>query len=338
MKDEGRGTSDVNVHLASSFRPSYSIMNKTIIQRFEALLKANRLAHAYLFVGPEGIGKFETALVVAGLVIGGEDEITMKRVLAGNHPDVTVVDLLEDESTLGIDQIRELISRMQLRPFEGARKVCIIKNIEDLTTEAGNALLKTLEEPTPNTMLILTTAVPEKNLGTIRSRCHAVHFFPMSKDKLAGQLKSDYAMEESATRFLTLFSEGNPGKAKRLKEANFLVRKNQLIDNIILQPNSDAFLKTLLADKDKTKEMLDVLLSWFRDVILVKTGNAESRLVHADRVREIQQAAARYTFDEVQSIIGQIVKTTQLLGENLNVKIPVSLLRERIWVRSSRSS
>ena len=250
--------------------------DQTIVQRFTTLLKNNRLAHAYLFIGPQGIGKFETALAVAGLIIGGEDKIIMKRVLAGNHPDVTIVDLLEDESTLGIDQMRELISRMQLRPFEGERKVCIIKNIENLTPQAGNALLKTLEEPTPNTMLILTTSVPEKNLGTIRSRCHAVHFFPLSKDKLAAQLKSDYAMEESATRFLTFFSEGNPGKARRLKEENFLVRKNQLIDNIVLQPNSEVFLKSLLANKDKTKEMLDVLLSWFRDVILVKTGNAES--------------------------------------------------------------
>ena len=316
-----------------------NLTDNSVVKRFQMLIKTNRLAHAYLFIGPQGIGKSETALTVAGLAIGGSsDDTVMKRILAGNHPDVHIVECGPEESSISIDKIRDLIARMQLKPFEATRQVCIIKNVEDLSIEAGNALLKTLEEPNASSLLILTTAVPERNLGTIRSRCHAVHFFPLSKDSLAAQLKKGYAMEESATRFLTFFSEGNPGKARQLKEDNFLARKNELIDNILFQKNSDAFLKNILADKDETKAMLDVLLSWFRDVVLLKAGDKETNSMHADRIKDIKQAAARYSFEELESIIEQIVTATQLLGENLNVKIPVSLLRERLWVKSLKSS
>ena len=108
-------------------------MNKIILERFRTLIKKNRLAHAYLFIGPQGIGKSQTALAVAALAIGAEDESSslMKRVVSGNHPDVLVVTRGQEESAISIDKIRELISRMQLRPFEAPRKVCIIKNIED---------------------------------------------------------------------------------------------------------------------------------------------------------------------------------------------------------------
>jgi len=313
-----------------------SSVNAAVVERFKKLIKNNRLGHAYLFIGPQGIGKAQTALAVAALSIGGNDETVAKRVLLGNHPDVRVVERGKDESAISIDQIRDLIVRMQLKPFEAARQVSIIKNVEELSIEAANALLKTLEEPAPNGLLILTTAVPERNLATIRSRCQTVYFLPLPKDKLAAQLKNDYAIEESSTRFLTIFSEGNPGKARRLKEENFLARKNELIDHILLERNSEAYLKNLLTDKEKTREMLDVLLSWFRDVLLLKAGESEGNVVHADRLREIKEAAGRYSFKELENIIEQIVTTTQLLGENLNVKIPVSLLRERIWVKSSR--
>jgi DNA polymerase-3 subunit delta' len=312
-----------------------SNVNPAVVKRFETLMKYKRLGHAYLFVGPQGIGKAETALAVAALAIDG-DETTAKRIAAGNHPDVHVISKGEEESAISIDRIRDLIVRMQMKPFEAPCQVAVIKNVEELSTEAGNALLKTLEEPTPNSLLILTTAVPERNLGTIRSRCQTVYFFPLSKDKLAAQLKKDYAIEESATRFLTFFSEGNPGKARRLKETDFISRKNELIDNVLFERNSDAFLKDILTDKEQTKELLDVLLSWFRDVLLLKAGDIEENTVHADRIKDLRQASQRYSFEELESIIEQIVTTTQLLGDNLNVKIPVSLLRERIWVKSSR--
>ncbi len=137
-------------------------MNETILKRFAKLLVANRLAHAYLFVGPQGLGKSEAALSVAKLVNCERNDGTFcdecsscRRITSGNHPDIYRLDRGEEE-TIKIEQVRELLSRTAFRPFEARRKVFIIKNIEDLTTEAGNALLKTLEEPTASNLLLLT--------------------------------------------------------------------------------------------------------------------------------------------------------------------------------------
>lgn len=172
--------------------------DKTILKRFARLIQNGRLAHAYLFVGPEGIGKGQTALGIARMINCERNLEEIKddycgecsnclRITSGNHPDVAIVDSGEEPS-IKIAKIRELIVRMQLRPYESRKKIFIIKKIEDLTLEGSNALLKTLEEPGKDSLLLLTTAVLEKNLGTIRSRCHTVYFFPQPQKRLEGIL------------------------------------------------------------------------------------------------------------------------------------------------------
>ena len=317
---------------------------KQISKRFATLIRHQRLAHAYLFVGPEDVGKSESALAVAKLVNchanmeGTKEECCDKcpsclKINSGNHPDIFIVDKGEEQS-IKIARIRELVSRIQLRPFEARKKVFIIKGIEDLTLEGSNALLKTLEEPTDNSLLILTTSVPERNLGTIKSRCHAVHFFPLSKEKLAAELNGEYSIPEEASHFLAYFSEGCLGKAKRLNEKKFFDKKNLIIDNIVFQRENESYIKEILADQRQTQEALAVLLSWFRDVIFLKTQVEPGRLMHIDRVHELSRLAAQYSFNQVKTIIEGIVNTSKLLEENLNVKIPLSLLREAIWAKS----
>ncbi|MDP2652946.1 MAG: DNA polymerase III subunit [Candidatus Omnitrophota bacterium] len=316
----------------------------SVVNRFVALLKSGKLAHAYLLIGPLHSGKSETALRIAAMAVcphcletaGEEAESSCSaavRIRSGNHPDVRVVELGEGQ-VIGIDQIKDAVAQMQLRPFEAARKVCVIREVERLSAEAGNALLKTLEEPTLHSLFLLTTAVPERNLGTIRSRCHAVHFPSWPKEKLASRLKNDYAINDDAVRFLTLFSEGCWGRAKALQESRLFERKNEILDRFLGDRDAESFIKTVLPDKDKTKEVLDVLLSFFRDVLLVKSGAPAEGLMHADRSPEIADLARRYSLAQISGIIGQIVETEQMLGDNLNVKIPAYILKEKIWARS----
>jgi len=316
-------------------------INQPILKRFTRLLQSGRMAHAYLFIGPDDIGKSETALAIAKFVNcesnTKEDQPeacdqcpSCRKIDSGNHPDIFVIDSGQEQS-IRIAQIRELINKNQLRAFEARKKVFIIKNAEKLTLDGSNALLKTLEEPTPDSLLLLTTSVPEKNLDTIKSRCQAVHFFPVSKDQISTQLKNDYCVEGNAAHFLASFSEGCLGKARRLNESKFLVRKNEIIDNIVFQGNNETYIKDVLADREHTKEVLDVLLSWFRDLLLVKVGAEEDQLVHVDRIDDLMDIEAKYSFHQVKDIVDSIVNAARLLGENLNVKIPLTLLREKIW-------
>lgn len=313
-------------------------MNEAILKRFAKLLAANRLAHAYLFVGPQGLGKSEAALTVAKLVNCERNDGTVcdacsscRKITSGNHPDIYRLDRGEEEA-IKIEPVRELLSRTAFRPFEARRKVFIIKNIEDLTTEAGNVLLKTLEEPTASNLFLLTTSVPEKVLETIKSRCHNVSVHPVARAQLANALKKDFDLDEPAAHFLAGFSEGCTGRARAFVESKLFSRKNTTIDQVVLSKNSEAFFKKVVTSKEETKEMLDVLFVFFRDILIVKSGASEDEVINRDRLTDLKLLSQKYLPGDVQNILTEIVKSSQLLSDNLNVKIALNLLKARIAV------
>ncbi len=313
-------------------------VHKEILDRFAARLKQKRLAHAYMFIGPSGVGKFETAREIAKTVNCESGTlpcecISCRRIESGSHPDVKVLSCGLGE-TIKIEEIRDLIAQVQLRPFEARYKVFIIRNAETLTLEAANALLKTLEEPSATSLLILTTSVPEKNLGTIRSRCQPVYFFPAGRAKLANYLQKDYHITNEDALFLSAYAQGCWGQARELQEKGFLKRKNEIIDQMVFAPPSDPYLKKILSDKEQTREALFVLWSWFRDSLLLQQGSGAESAIHADRIKDLNKTVSHFTNEEVNAIIDQIVKTIQLFNDNLNVKIALLLLKEKIWVRS----
>ncbi len=315
-------------------------LDQALLERFAVLKRKQRLAHAYLFIGPSGIGKGETALGIAKMV-NCEDEAeemfcgvcpTCAKIDSGNHPDVYTIDNGYGES-IKIEEIREVLSRNKLRAFMAAKKVFILKNIENLTLDGANAFLKTLEEPSADSLLLLTTSVPEKNLDTIRSRCHMIHFPSMSSEHLAVRLKGDCHVDATSAHFLTYFAQGCFGTAKRLQEGQFINRKNELVDTFILGRPDDEAIKKVLKDKTATKELLDIILSWIRDAILAKASVEDARLVHLDRKDDLKGFARGFTFEELRNINKSVVNMCQLLADNLNIKIPLLIIGEQLWER-----
>lgn len=318
-------------------------VNHDVLNRFSRLLKSGRMAHAYLFAGPKGIGKSQTALFVAKLVncekrISGQgiDACgqcpSCQRILSGNHPDVYFIDRGDTES-IKIAQVREVIARLQMRAFEGVKKVCVIKDIETMTTDGSNALLKTLEEPPAETLFILTTSVPEENLTTVVSRCHLVKFFPLSASVLRKRLMAEESLDEASAQCLAQFSQGCPASARDLHGRGFLRDKNEIIDNLILNEKNDAYLKKILGDKFLSQIALHVVLSWFCDLLLLKSTGQKKYLAHPDRYDELLTLERKYSFARINGIVKEVVGALALLRENLNVKIPFVLLREKIWAR-----
>ena len=318
-------------------------INANILKRFSDLEKKELLAHAYLFVGPAHIGKAATALAVArflncenkkesGEIYFCDRCPSCLKINSGNHPDVHILQVAPGES-IKIDAIRELLAQIRLRPFMAAKKIFIIHNIEDLTIEGANALLKTLEEPSVNSLLILTTAVPERVLETVKSRCHVIPFVPASQRALAARLVQYYDEDKDQAHFLAYFAEGCLGKARRLKEDGLCATKDEIIDRYILGREREALIKTIGADKVKTREFLEVLLSWIRDCLLIQTGVEDARLVHAGRIRELQNFQRRFSFEELGGIHRETVNACRLLLENLNVKIPLSIIGEMLWAK-----
>jgi DNA polymerase-3 subunit delta' len=310
-------------------------INPDVMRRFSRLYAKQHLAHAYLLVGPQDSGKTQTALCVAQLV-NCESEThkpcgecaSCRKIASGNHPDVHVLGNDEMDS-IKIEDIRFLLGRAQLMAFEAKTKVFIIRNIELMTLEAANALLKTLEEPAANTLMILTTSVPEANLDTVKSRCHTVKFFPSSVNRIEKFLAEEGVRVEDA-HFLAVYSEGCLGKSRKLMTQDIILRRRKVLDEMLLNRHNDNFLKELSSSQAETAQALRLLLSFFRDVVLLKNGVAKTTLIHQGFLKEIEKFAAR-GFDDLALIIRQIVQTKELADENLNVKMSLSLLREHIW-------
>ncbi len=251
-----------------------------------------------------------------------------RKIMAGNHPDIHVMALIDDENTIKIEQVRQMIQRTVLKAYEAKVKVFIIRGVDMLTREAANSLLKTLEEPPLNTLIILTTTVPEACLDTIRSRCHTIPFFQWPLNRVAEALREE-GMEKDAAAFLAFYADGCLGRAQRLAKEKILLKKNRWVDNFLLNKNNEDFLKELANDKETAADALGVLFALVRDAVLLKSGVAAQHLVHQDRVREATALAQR-PLGELTALAGQIVRTQKLMDENLNAKMSLSLLKERI--------
>jgi DNA polymerase-3 subunit delta' len=314
-----------------------STIHPEILQRFRKLSDAGLLAHAYLFTGVAEIGKTQTALAVAKLLnceAGGPtfcgNCASCRKIEAGNHPDVVLLQRQADATKIKIEQVRELLGQARYMPFEAQKKIFIIKNIEEMNDEASNALLKTLEEPTRSSLLILTTSVPEAVLATVRSRCHVMAFLPASGEAIIQQLEGEFVEPFASAHFLAYFAEGCPAKARRLRGEGFFVAKNDYLDEMLQRGGSDQFIGRIGSDKDQTLVLLSVLLSWIRDCMLLKAGVNDERLVHLDRKKDLEDFQARFSFSELNAIYRQIVSTTKQAKDNLNVKMALIILGEML--------
>jgi DNA polymerase-3 subunit delta' len=188
-----------------------------------AALTHDRLPHALLFTGADGIGKRSLALAfVARLQCesDGEDACgecaSCRQIAAVSHPDVQLLSVMPGKKEIGIDRIRDVKRFMQLQPMRGRAKVAIIDEAHALTIAAQNALLKVLEEPPARSFLLLISSNPGALLATVRSRCQRLQFAPLPTDTVVEILTAASPIDAAAARELALLAEGSPGRAQML--------------------------------------------------------------------------------------------------------------------------
>ena len=170
---------------------------------------------AYLFVGPESVGKAHVALRFAAGLLGGEtDERSHRLAIAGTHPDLTVVEP-EGATSIGVDQAREVVSRASMSPIESARTVFLLPDAGSLTEPAANALLKTLEEPSPSAVFLLVAESEDDFPPTVGSRCRTIHMGRVPLSVIVEALEAEGLDSEQATS-VALVSGGRPGLALAL--------------------------------------------------------------------------------------------------------------------------
>lgn len=294
-------------------------------------LAAGKIAHAYLFEGIEGCGKHATALAYIQALFCGRGEgcgsCTSCRKLARlEHPDLHLLE--PDGAFIKIDQIRELQRELAFRPFESPRKACIIDSADRLNPAAGNALLKTLEEPPGNALIILITANVGRMLPTILSRCQRLHFPALPQDIIEKHLLAQGNEPETA-RLAATMAGGSLGKALEISAETALTGRRQFLERIFsfslrnIAPLLDT-AEELAGDKERVPELLELLTAFLRDILLVQGGGAG--VVNRDLLHLIESEAARFPMEEVMERIGQVDQARQALQRNVNARLTLELL------------
>ncbi len=227
-----------------------------VVEQFRQILAAGRLASTYLFVGPAGVGKRRFAIELAhSLLCTESDEATLepcgkcescRMFAAGNHPDLDMVGLPRDKSTLPIELFigdrdhrnqEGLCHRIGLRPFFGQRKIAIIDDADHFGIASANCLLKTLEEPPPSALLILIGTSPSRQLPTIRSRSQIVRFHGLDQETIAQILvETDAAADRQLTLRAAKLSEGSVERARQLVDPALWAFRDQLFASLAAWP------------------------------------------------------------------------------------------------------
>src|SRR5438270_9920961 len=188
----------------------------------QSALQSGRLPHALLFHGQDRIGKRLMAKVLAQTV-NCEAEPALSppdacgacrschQIDIGSHPDVTIIEATSGKGET--EQTRDIESRFIYRPLVGSRKIVILDNADLLRQEAANALLKTIEEPPPDSLIILVSSHPESLLPTIRSRCQEIRFAPLALDQVEAAVRRQRGLPQQDIRFLAVISGGRLGLA-----------------------------------------------------------------------------------------------------------------------------
>lgn len=311
------------------------------IEILKSGIRDSRVAHAYLFLGPKGTGKTKTALEFAKLLNcqNGQGEAcgscpSCIKIEKFSHPDVFFISKGEDETQISIDRIRQLQGRLSLKPYQARYKVAIIVDAEQMSEEASNCCLKILEEPPADCVFILTTSNQRLLFETVVSRCQVIRFKPLTRDEVNNILVKDFSIEEKEARFLSAISDGNIERALAFKEKDTLTWKNSIINEFrggqhSLIQDKQALLS---AKKQTLIEAMDILIGFYRDVLVYKFTKEASLIINIDRIDTVAELAEGMKLKQIQTRIDDIAKTRTLLQAKVNPKLAIRVLQEKLAV------
>lgn len=308
--------------------------NRTI-EVLKSYIKHKKLAGGYLFAGPGGVGKIQAAWEIAKTVncLKNESDAcgqcpSCLKIENNRHPDIHLIESKTQE--IKIESIRSLQKEINLRPYEARVKVFIINDAHKMNAESSNAILKILEEPPKDSLIILITDKPSLLFGTIISRCKILKFFPLPRLELKEILKQEYRLTEGLAHFLAYFSEGRLGFALELKDKDILAEKNRIIDGLALSQRT-IFLGILAQDRDDVRSYLNILAAWFRDIYLIKAGISYAEIINLDRKDELLKLTESFSFVDLDRILHSLSESVLYLEQNINLKLILYNLGAQLW-------
>jgi DNA polymerase III subunit delta' len=296
--------------------------------------------HAYLITGPRGVGRRSLALRLAQALncmqplAPGEPCLKCRictQIEHMQHPDLFVVQADQEGGTLKVDQVRELQRSLSLHPYEAHYRVALLLRFEEAHPSAMNALLKTLEEPAVQVILLLTAQSAESLLPTIVSRCEVLRLRPLPLEQTRRGLQERWEVPPEKAQLLAHISGGKPGYALRLfQEPERLEQRHLwLNEHMRLLAASRverfAFAESLSKDRDALRDVLYAWLSFWRDVMLTTSG-ASAPLVNLDYQAEIESLALQCGLPAAYRTTAALDRTLDLLERNVNARLATEVM------------
>jgi len=303
-------------------------------------ISKDAVRHAYLFTGPRGIGRRTLAIRLAqalncpnttSLGIPCFECRICSLINRMQHPDLAIVQAEHEGRTLKVDQIRLLQHELSLSPYDAKYRVAILLRFEEASPSAANALLKTLEEPPPQVVLILSAESGEGLLPTIVSRCEVLRLRPLAVNEVNLGLANKWKLPSEQAYLLAHLSGGRPGYALRLRdEPGLLDKRNKWISDLqkmipATRVERFEYAEILAKDKDTVNEVLQVWLSFWRDVLVVSI-DAPIPLTNLDQEEEIIRLASQFSLNQSRQFLSRIEQTIFRLSRNINPRLAIEEL------------
>jgi DNA polymerase-3 subunit delta' len=309
-------------------------------------LRTGRVHHAYLFVGPAGTGRHDTAWAFAQALQcedAQEDACgrcppcvkSSRRV----HPDIRWVEPREGRANIGIDQVRAIRSEVAYGPYEGKYRVYIVTPADRIPPEAQNAMLKLLEEPPPRTVFVLVAESPHALLPTVVSRLQPVRFHLVPADEIEGVLRTRLGVEPARARVLAALCGGRAALAARWAQTPDALSDRDRVVAHLLRVEREGLLAAQEAanefagERDRLPELLDIALLWYRDLIVWQETASSRLLVNLDRLDEIRRLAPTLASDALRRRIEAIDQAKADLRRNVHPR----LVLDTMFLRFDRS-
>ncbi len=294
-------------------------------------LAGDRIPHAYIFRGPDGVGRklFARGLAAAMNCRAGEASaacgecVSCRKYLSANHPDFLVVS--PEKNGISIGRVRELSRELTYPPYEAARRVVVLEDVHLMRREAANSLLKTLEEPPENNLLILTAESSREILPTLVSRCQVVPFFRLSESETVSILEQ-YGICGDECRLYARFAEGSPGKALMLKQTKLIELWRGVIALLSNQSGGTGgglgvtleLAEKMAALKEDLGDLLVFLKMWLRDMLVCGQNTVSSGKGFGESLGNGERLSKSWSSELVFAKLQAIEMAEKALARNCN--------------------
>lgn len=314
------------------------IGHESIIEHLKAVIQQDKVSHAYILCGEKGSGKKLLANIFAKTLQCEAKEGAPCGVCkcciqaeSGNHPDI--ISVTHEKASLGVDDIRIQINNdIMVKPYQSRYKIYIIPDGDKMTEQAQNALLKTIEEPPSYAIILLLTDNLSKFLPTILSRCVTLQLKAVQPKKIKDYLMRTLNVPDYLAELSANFSQGNVGKAIRYASSErFITIKEETLHLLKYIDDMEVYevmesIKAMAEHKTEINDYLDLMLLWYRDVLMFKVTNNPNVLLFAAEIKYITKQAASKEYETIEKIIKAMEKAKVRLKANVNFDVVMELM------------